>query len=110
MKYPIMPFWVGDFLIDTMELTDTAVGVYVKLLIHQWNNGTIPADVDRLALIAPAAPLMWEQLEKYFHPVKKQPGRLMNNRCQKEKEKTEHRSRVAKKNADARWNADDKQD
>jgi len=46
-----MPFYVGDYLRDTMDLNATENGVYFLLIGHYWmNGGPLPDDLPRLAI------------------------------------------------------------
>jgi uncharacterized protein YdaU (DUF1376 family) len=49
---PSFDFFPDDFVAGTYHLEAEAVGVYVRLLCYQWNNGSIPAEPDQLARIA----------------------------------------------------------
>lgn len=50
-ELPIMPFFIKDWIGATQHWTDAERGAYISLLCFQWLNGTIPADVQRLARI-----------------------------------------------------------
>lgn len=56
-----MPFYVGDFLADTMHLSAIETGIYVRLLLHCWQHKTIPTDNKKLSLIAHCDPRLWHQ-------------------------------------------------
>jgi len=45
VRIPYMPFYVGDFISDTLGLTATEVGAYMLLILAYWQNGgPIPND------------------------------------------------------------------
>ncbi len=46
-----MPFYVADYLADTMHLTAAEHGGYLMLICHYWKTGPIPNDDERLATI-----------------------------------------------------------
>lgn len=58
-----MPFYVGDFLADTMHLSATETGIYVRLIMHCWQHGSIPRDKHKLAIIAHCDSRLWHQYE-----------------------------------------------
>jgi len=46
-----MPFYVGDYLRDTMDLTTTEHGCYLLLIAHYWvTGGPLNNDLSRLAI------------------------------------------------------------
>lgn len=51
-KPPSFDFFPDDFIAGTYHLPAEAVGIYVRLLCYQWNNGSIPSDVNELARVA----------------------------------------------------------
>lgn len=61
---PWMPLYVGDFLADTQDLSATETGIYIRLLMHCWQHGSIPRDPHRLALIAHCDSRLWHQYGK----------------------------------------------
>lgn len=50
--YPYIPWYHGDFLRSTVGWTLLEQAVYWKLLCAQWEIGTLPPQVSRLATIA----------------------------------------------------------
>ena len=52
MKPPAFQFYGDDFVAGTSDMTQAEVGAYILLLCRQWATGEIPADYDRLKLIA----------------------------------------------------------
>lgn len=46
-----MPFYVGDYLADTMHLSAAEHGAYLMLILHYWKSGPIPDEDARLANI-----------------------------------------------------------
>lgn len=49
MKDPAFLFYPKDFLEGTSEMTYEEMGIYIKLLSHQWLRGDLPSDKDRLS-------------------------------------------------------------
>lgn len=56
-----MPLYVGDFLADTMHLNATETGIYMRLIMHCWQHGSIPRDDRTLALIGHCDTRVWHQ-------------------------------------------------
>jgi len=66
-KAPAFQFYAADFLTDTAEMTDQEVGVYIRLLSHQWVNGSLHSDPKRLANgVAIGVLEVWQELEHKF--------------------------------------------
>ena len=61
MKRPWMPLNVGDFVADTQHLGATETGIYIRLIMHCWQHGTIPRDERQLALISHCDTRLWHQ-------------------------------------------------
>jgi uncharacterized protein YdaU (DUF1376 family) len=69
-----MPLYIGDFLADTMHLSATETGIYIRLIMHAWqHDGLIPRDKHKLAIIAHCSAHLWWRYEltmlKFFDPV-----------------------------------------
>ncbi len=47
-----MPFYVADYLADTMHLNPAEHGGYLMLILHYWKSGPIPDDDVRLSTIS----------------------------------------------------------
>lgn len=97
-----MPFYVTDYLGDTMHLTTTQHGAYLLLLLACWKaGGDLPDDDAQLSAITRMTLNEWRKtapvLRKYFDPVD---GLLSHGRVkhelQKAKELSDKRSAVGK--------------
>src|SRR5437899_1157402 len=83
-KAPAFQLYAKEFLQDeaviAMELD--AVGAYITLLCHQWNEGSIPADAALQARIcrttADQMQAIWPQIASKFPSSRHDPKRLMN--------------------------------
>jgi uncharacterized protein YdaU (DUF1376 family) len=71
-----MPLVHGDWLKGTQGMRAEVRGVYLNLLLFQWNNGYLPADWEDLCLIDPELPKVWEKLKPKF--TETAPGQLQN--------------------------------
>jgi uncharacterized protein YdaU (DUF1376 family) len=49
-----MPFWVGDYLGDTLHLSQGQHGAYLLLLMHYWQKGSLPESIGSCYCIASA--------------------------------------------------------
>ena len=105
MKLPYFPFYGGDFLLKTGELTNAEVGAYIRLLIHQWANGSINGDPNRLPN---GCANEWPMLEQFFPLC--HDGRRRNPRLERERvsitEYKEKQRLAGIKGADIRWGKD----
>jgi uncharacterized protein YdaU (DUF1376 family) len=102
-----IPFFGRDFLAATMGWPDAAVGAYIRLLIVQWEQGSIPADPEELAAIAHTVSAHWRRLEPKF-PICDD-GNRRNRRLEEHRAKADElkssRKAKAKRAAKARWDA-----
>lgn len=90
-KLPSFPFYARDWLSDqrVATLPLEAKGAYVDLLASQWDEGSIPSELDALARLlrvpkAKAAKL-WALLQGFFVPHPILDGRLVNARLERER-------------------------
>lgn len=111
-----LPLWVHDFLSGTAELSDAAVGRYIRLLCYQWTKGSVPSDpgyTAELHLFAPAEKSegSYESrvaradkvLAMYFQVAGE---RAKNQRLERDRSQVKNRSKQAKKAAEERWAKD----
>lgn len=88
---PAFRLYAADFLADEnvamMDLAET--GAYVRLLLFQWREGSIPADPLKLARLlnipSKALALLWPALEPCFIPMRNNDDRLVNPRMERER-------------------------
>lgn len=71
-KTPFLPFFVGDFVADVMELSTEEIGAYILLLSRSWTaGGYLPHDTRKLARICKVTPTrfrkrLWPEIQGYF--------------------------------------------
>jgi len=116
-KSPAFQFYPKDFLADenvmAMELEE--LGAYIRLMCICWIEGSIPADVRRLARLcgcdSKRMAELWQAIEPCFEPHPTEEGRLIHPRLEREREKqAEHRakkSEAGKEGAKKRWGNQD---
>lgn len=47
-----MPLYASDFLSSTMDMTQTQIGAYIRILCYAWENGGLPNDLEACGRIA----------------------------------------------------------
>jgi uncharacterized protein YdaU (DUF1376 family) len=66
-----MPLYIGDFVADTMHLSTTEVGVYLRLIMHYWIHGGLPESNIMLANLAGVSERAWYRMKptirQFFH-------------------------------------------
>ena len=106
---PAFQFYAADFEMATSTWELDEVGLYIKLLIHQWTNGPLPNDYKKLAKIARISPKKFSNL---FQIVSKKfpldsSGRLANIRLEKVRQNQinyrKKQTDFGKKGAEKRW-------
>ena len=66
---PYMPFYVGDYLADTRQLTTIEHGAYVLLLLCMWRaGGALPNDDAKLARFTGLTPRQWDRMKPHIMP------------------------------------------
>lgn len=56
-----MPLHIADYLADTGHLTATEHGAYLLMIMHYWQNGSLPASERVIARIAKLSADQWEE-------------------------------------------------
>jgi len=105
MKIDIwMPFYVGDYLRDTMGLTAEEHGIYMLLLMHYWSEKELTDDLSTLLVVTRQQlgtdQVLQKILNKFFIHEN---GRYIQKRIQAEIEKSEKIREKNQKNAQKRW-------
>lgn len=65
-KDPVLPLYYNDVSGETTTWTDEEFGAYIRLLIHQWRDGSLPNDYQRLTRIATSLATTWPLLKSKF--------------------------------------------
>ncbi len=77
---PYMPLMMGDWIRGTRSMRAEVKGVYIGLLIHQYDEGWLPADIETLSLIEPEVGKVWVFLKDKFEEF--EPGKLRNKKLE----------------------------
>jgi uncharacterized protein YdaU (DUF1376 family) len=87
-KDPACLFYIGDWLTSTAEMDADCRGWYLNLLLHNYDKGTLPCDLEKLAVLCNVKFSEYKRFEHVFEQVLKQKfeiledGRLTNQRTQ----------------------------
>lgn len=104
------PFYPADWVTneDVVDMSLAERGAYLELLCHQWRNGSIPDDMERLRKIARCTAKemtqVWPKVSPMFPPADED-GRLANGRMSRERVKAEAISVKSSTSAEKRWRA-----
>jgi len=75
-KNPVFPLYYNDIDRSTRDWSDEEFGAYMRLLMHQWDKGSLPKDYQRLTRIATSLSTTWDMLKDKFP----QDGEVLKNR------------------------------
>src|SRR5689334_3432761 len=68
---PWMPWYVADFMADTLHLSAAQTGAYMLLIGHYWQHGGLPSEDEALARITRMSAPEWRRsrgvLQAFFH-------------------------------------------
>lgn len=66
-KPPAVQFYAGDFLNGTTYMTNAEVGLYIRLLCLQADQGPVPDDVNKISRVyGPEVPTLWDAVRAKF--------------------------------------------
>lgn len=82
-KAPAFQFYADDFLSGTLEMSQSDVGAYIRLLCHQWSRGSIPVETEKQQRLAGGS-FSVDVLSKF---QESENGQLKNIRLEEEREK-----------------------
>jgi uncharacterized protein YdaU (DUF1376 family) len=106
-KDPVLPLYYNDITTSTQDWTDEEFGAYMRLLIHQWRQGGLPKDHQRLARIATSLDTNWSMLKVKFEEVD---GMLKNPVMEIIREKRARHKEKQSENAQKRYQKSAKDD
>lgn len=106
-KDPVLPLYYNDITTSTQDWTDEEFGAYMRLLIHQWRQGGLPNDYQRLTRIATSLATTWPMLKSKFVDVD---GLLKNTVMEEIRTKRAKFLQKQKNNVNKRYQTSTKQD
>lgn len=105
MKLTWMPLDIPDYRADTAHLGALEHGIYLLLIMHYWQTGSLPADDKQLARISCATPEEWQAskpvIERFFLP--RWQHKRVDAELKRAKEISESNQAKARGAANARW-------
>lgn len=114
---PWMPLYVGDYRMDTLDLTTEQHGAYMILLMLSWlRDDGLPDDMDYLkrSLRCFAPDMHGNRFNRLIPPLLRRyfkldtDGRWRQDRVEKEREKSRKFSEYAREKANKRWRGSNK--
>ncbi len=93
MKEFYFPFEYANFLSATQLWTDEEVGVYIRLLIAQWQEGKLPEDLNTLSQVLSATPRrlrkLWPKIGAKFKPCANDNTHIYNPKMETVRDKVQ---------------------
>lgn len=113
-KLDWFPLYVYEFITDIAGWKNSEVGAYFRLLCFQWINGSLPGDLERLAILANEPikefKILWETIGCKFTIQNKQHFNLKLEKVRKQQQKLiEKKSNAGIEGAKARWGGKEKE-
>lgn len=98
---PWYPLYHEAFELDTGSWTAGQVGCLLRLMNHQWANGSVPNDQEKLARICRVNQADWPEIWDILKPKFKKLGRgkLLNHRLSLEQDRAQHKSAQSRRAA-----------
>ena len=72
MKDPAVLFYISDWLTSTSEMDSDCKGWYLNLILHNYDKGSLPNDIEKLAVLAGVKFSEFKRFEHVFEHVLKQ--------------------------------------
>jgi hypothetical protein len=86
MKDPAVLFYINDWLTSTSEMDADCRGWYLNLILHNYDKGDLPNDIEKLAVLSGVKFSEFERFKQVFEHVLRQKfelkidGRLCNSK------------------------------
>lgn len=72
MKDPAVLFYINDWLTSTSEMDADCRGWYLNLLLHNYDKGSLPNEIEKLAVLCMVKFSEYERFKQVFEQVLKQ--------------------------------------
>lgn len=72
MKDPAVLFYISDWLTSTSEMDSDCKGWYLNLILHNYDKGSLPNDIEKLAVLAGVKFSEFKRFEQVFEHVLRQ--------------------------------------
>lgn len=108
-RAPAFQLYAGDFFIDTLEWSLEEVGAYTRLLLYEWDNGSLPTDIKKLSQVAGTTPKRFQKVSKTVLAkfTMTDQNRFINERLERTRQEQENyrksQSESGKRGAEKRW-------
>jgi uncharacterized protein YdaU (DUF1376 family) len=99
-KQPTLPLYYNDIARTTSTWTDEEFGCYMRLLMEQWDKGSLPNDYQRLTRLATSLDKNWNLIKPKF---KEMDGVLINVRMEEIRENIKKHSKKQSDNVRKRY-------
>lgn len=97
-KAPAFQLYAADFYMDTGDWSNEEIGIYFRLLMHEWISGPLDNDMERLARIAKTSPTIfkknWKKISEKFIPSQDQ--KLSNKRLEETRSEQDNYRKLQK--------------
>lgn len=103
-KAPAFQFYAADFLIGTLEMSLTEIGLYIKLLSLSWDKGPLPLETSRLARLAGTSEEQFVELWEAVQPKwKRTKAGYINERLEAQRAERKAFADAQAEKAKRRW-------
>lgn len=102
---PWYPLYHADFISDTQAWNAATVGCLIRLMNHQWANGSVPNNQTQLAAICGVSIAVWAPIWAVLRPkfVTHTRGTMVNKRLAIEYERQTKKRKQAQSAVRVRW-------
>lgn len=81
MKDPAVLFYINDWLVSTADMDADCRGWFLNLLLHNYDKGELPNDIEKLAVLCNVRFSEFNRFEQVFEQVLKHKFNINDNGC-----------------------------